>query len=142
MTRIFRKGQRSTKQKTNKQKKKKKRTLLLCGICLAAGSRGSVGAALRNDLAPECFVCVAESRDDQSELGRGAESTRWIINYGQTRSCIYCGAYSCTHWYVKNSVLYWIGFEMGNQCREHRALGEICSRSREFVLVTIRAASL
>ena len=37
----------------------------------------------------------------------------------------YCTAVSCTHWHVKESVLYLIRLEMGTHCRDRRT-GVIC----------------
>ena len=58
------------------------------------------------------FVRVlAKFRDVQSAQGRGAEGTGWM--YWETSSCRHCGAVLCTHWYLRQMILYSVRFEAG-----------------------------
>ena len=74
----------------------------------------TVGAALRNDLAPErVFVCVlAKARDAQS--AQQEEQREQGRLYWETSSYRYCGAVLCTHGYVRQKILYSIRLVTGN----------------------------
>ena len=55
-----------------------------------------MAAALRNDLAPERFVCVFLPHPEMLCLHREEEWREWGGLYWETSSCKYCGVVLCT----------------------------------------------
>ena len=59
-----------------------------------------VGAALRNDLAPECFLFGFSPNPEMASLHWKEERDERGGVYGETSFCRYCGVVLCMHWYV------------------------------------------
>ena len=71
--------------------------------CLLLGEAGlaalfqRVGAALRNDFAPERFLFEFSPNPGMLSLHREEERREQGGLYGETSSCRYCGAVLCTY---------------------------------------------
>ena len=68
------------------------------------------GSCLCSHQIQRCLVCTGKRREEN-----GMDCTGKHVDVYN-----YCTAVSCTHWYVKESVLYLIRLEMGTHCRDHR----------------------
>ena len=97
-----------------------------------------VGVALQKDLASEHFLLAFLPNPEMLSLHREQIWREQDGLYWETSSCRRCGGVLCTHWQVRQSILYSICLVIGNQCNDRRT-GVMCSW--DFVLVIICAAA-
>ena len=92
--------------------------------CVSVNLFQRVGAAaLQNKPAPECFLLVFSPSSEMLSPHWEEWRTERDRLHGETSSCRYCCTVSCTQWCVKETILYSIRLEMGNQCSDHRLWG-------------------
>ena len=65
-----------------------------------------VGAKLWSDPAPEHFFVCVPPKPEMVSLHREEEQREQGGLYGETSSCMYCGAILCTHWCLMQRFLY------------------------------------